>query len=251
MEILNMRTLHGWERTSFVLLHVYVLGVCGVVLGAFTVQFLGKEIPCPLCILQRMAMLLAAVGPMFIINRSSIHGSDSKSDLSTGFGMSILAALVGLFISGRQVLLHIIPGDPGYGGTVFGFHLYTWAFTFFSTILLASGITLVMSRYMTISTHVGRPRVASRLTAWVLGLVIAANAISVFFESGTTWFLPDDPTNYELIEEFNEFRRHRAAERLRHVSEGQLNLGTDDRLGFIDPEDSEVSVDQPVDSRTP
>ena len=208
-----MNSLHGWQRVSFVLLHVYVLGVCGVVLGAFAVQFLGKELPCPLCILQRMAMLLAAVGPMFIINRSSIQGSDSKSDLATGFGMSILAAVLGLSISGRQVLLHILPNDPGYGGVVFGLHLYTWAFIVFITILLASGITLVMSRCMTISTHVGRPRVASRLTAWVLGLVIAANAFSVFVESGTTWFLPDNPTNYELIDEFKTYLQENSSGR--------------------------------------
>ena len=38
-------------------------------------------------------------------------------------------------MSGRQVLLHILPGDPGYGGEVLGLHLYSWAFIVFATII--------------------------------------------------------------------------------------------------------------------
>ena len=46
--------------------------------------------------------------------------------------MMILGALLGMVMSTRQVLLHIKPGDPGYGGTVLGLHFYTWALiTFF------------------------------------------------------------------------------------------------------------------------
>lgn len=207
-----MTKLCGWHRVSFVLLHVYVLGVCGVVLGAFGFQFIGKELPCPLCILQRMAMLLAAAGPMFIINRSSILDSDPKIDLAIGFGMSILAAVLGLWMSGRQVLLHILPGDPGYGGEVLGLHLYSWAFIVFATILLVSGITLILSRVMVIKTKFERPRVVSQLTFWVLGIVVSTNAISVFAESGTSWVLPDNPTEYKLIQEFKEFLKQRPRE---------------------------------------
>ena len=207
-----MNTLHGWQRVSFVLLHVYVLGVCSVVLGAMSVQFVGKELPCPLCMLQRMAMLLAALGPMFIIKQTSVRGSDSKVDQSIGFGMSIIASVLGLFISGRQVLLHILPGNPGYGGVVFGLHLYTWAFIVFSTILLVSGLSLMFSRFMTVSKSLDRMGPASRVTVWVLRITIAANVISVFTESGTNWFLPDNPVQYELIEEFKEFLRSRSSD---------------------------------------
>ncbi|MCP4797844.1 MAG: disulfide bond formation protein B, partial [Phycisphaeraceae bacterium] len=48
-----MTSSMNWQRLSFVLLHVWVLGVCVVVIGAFLVQFVGRELPCPLCILQR------------------------------------------------------------------------------------------------------------------------------------------------------------------------------------------------------
>jgi len=204
-----MTSSMNWQRVSFVLLHVWVLGVCGVVIGAFLVQFVGRELPCPLCILQRMAMLLAAMGPMLIIRRATIAGSDATADFSTGFGMSILASVLGLAISGRQTLLHILPGDPGYGDAVFELHLYTWAFIVFIVILLVSGLTLVMGSMMVVGNRPGRPGAWTRITSWVLGVVIAANAISVFVESGTDWFLPDDPTDYRLIEEFREFLKSR------------------------------------------
>ena len=204
-----MTSSMNWQRLSFVLLHVWVLGVCVVVIGAFLVQFVGHELPCPLCILQRMAMLLAAMGPMLIIRRATIAGSDSTADFSTGFGMSILASVLGLAISGRQTLLHILPGDPGYGDAVFGLHLYTWAFIVFIVILLVSGLTLVMGSMMVVGNRPGRPGAWTRITSWVLGVVITANAISVFAESGTDWFLPDNPTDYRLIEEFREFLKSR------------------------------------------
>ncbi|MDB4775872.1 disulfide bond formation protein B [Phycisphaerales bacterium] len=206
-----MNTLHGWPRISFVLLHVYVLGVCGVVIGAFAVQFLGKELPCPLCVLQRMAMLLAAMGPMFIIKQTSVRESDSKIDGAIGFGMSIVASILGLYMSGRQVLLHILPGDPGYGDAVFGLHLYTWAFIVFSTIILVSGLNLMFSRFMTVGKLIDQPKMASRVTAWVLGIVVTANVASSFAEGGTDWFLPDNPTEYKLIEEFKEFLDSRSS----------------------------------------
>ena len=28
----------------------------------------------------------------------------------------------------RQILLHIMPGDPGYGSALLGYHYYCWAF---------------------------------------------------------------------------------------------------------------------------
>ena len=200
-----------WERLSFALLHVWVLGVCFVVIGAFLVQFVGRELPCPLCLLQRMAMLLAAMGPMFIIRRAMSVDSRPAADFSTGFGMSILASVLGLAISGRQTLLHILPGDPGYGGAVFGLHLYTWAFIVFIVVILVSGLTLSAGSMMVVGTRGGRPAAWSRITGWVLGVVIAGNVVSALFESGTDWFLPDNPTNYQLIEEFREFLETRSS----------------------------------------
>jgi hypothetical protein len=45
--------------------------------------------------------------------------------------MSVIAAVGGACISIRQILLHIVPPDPGYGDPVLGLHLYTWALLVF------------------------------------------------------------------------------------------------------------------------
>ncbi|MEM9257840.1 MAG: hypothetical protein AAGA91_20585, partial [Pseudomonadota bacterium] len=45
-------------------------------------------------------------------------------------------AVFGAAISMRQILLHILPSDPGFAIAVDGFHFYTWAFIFFVCILL-------------------------------------------------------------------------------------------------------------------
>src|SRR5262245_60606185 len=131
-------------RFGFYLAHFNILAVCGVLLGAFGVQFTQGELPCPLCSLQRMAMLLCALGPAFIISRAR-HGGPSADDFAPGYGMSVLAAVAGAAISGRQILLHIVPPDSGYGDAVFGLHLYTWAFIVFTTVLVVSGMNLVFN----------------------------------------------------------------------------------------------------------
>ena len=85
-------------RLTYTLAHFYVLALVGVLLGAFGIQLIFKEIPCPLCYLQRMGMALAAIGPCLVI----LHGVRVKF-----FGMTIVAAILGATISARQVLLHI------------------------------------------------------------------------------------------------------------------------------------------------
>src|SRR5262249_54078249 len=114
------------RQLGFWIAHFNILAVCAVLLGAFEVQFVQHEFPCPLCVLQRMAMLLCALGPAFIILKAR-NGEVEPSDFATGYGMSVLAALGGAAIAGRQVLLHIVPPDPGFGEPVFGLHLYTWS----------------------------------------------------------------------------------------------------------------------------
>jgi disulfide bond formation protein DsbB len=113
------------NRLGFWIAHLNILVVCGVLAGAFVVQFGGGDFPCPLCVLQRMAMMLCALGPAYVIMQARV-GEVKTSDFATGYGMSVIAAVGGACISIRQILLHIVPPDPGYGDPVLGLHLYTW-----------------------------------------------------------------------------------------------------------------------------
>jgi hypothetical protein len=44
---------------------------------------------------------------------------------AVGQGMAVAAAVLGAVAAGRQILLHILPSDQGFGSPVFGLHLYT------------------------------------------------------------------------------------------------------------------------------
>jgi disulfide bond formation protein DsbB len=185
------------NRFGFWIAHLNILVVCGVLAGAFVVQFGGGEFPCPLCVLQRMAMMLCALGPAYVIMKAR-EGEVKTSDFATGYGMSVLAAVGGACISIRQILLHIVPPDPGYGDPVFGLHLYTWALLVFVAEIVAAGVNLVFVREL-------EPREAefgwpSRLVLLLLGAIIAANAVAVFAEEGLHWTLPDDPNSYQLFD---------------------------------------------------
>jgi hypothetical protein len=145
-----------------------------------------------------MAMLLCALGPAFILLRTR-HSVLTTADFATGYGLSVLAAIVGAAISGRQILLHILPSDPGYGAPILNLHLYTWAFIVFVTVQVVSGINLVCINAL-------QPRgvrfgVLSTVVIGLLGAIILMNAGVMFFQEGIHWRLPDDPDHYRLLED--------------------------------------------------
>jgi disulfide bond formation protein DsbB len=191
-----MRWLRVIGPVGLLAAHLEILILCSVLLGAMTVQFVGRELPCPLCILQRLAMMLAAIGAAFII-RSARGGELTLAEFATGHGMILLAGLGGAAISARQVLLHIVPPDPGYGGVVLGLHLYTWALVVFLCLIGSTAVCLLFARWFTDGT--AKFGWWSSVTVGLLGIVILANTVAIFFEQGFHWKLPDDPVRYELL----------------------------------------------------
>ena len=77
-------------------------------------QIAYDELPCPLCLLQRVAFTALAVGPVLTLR----HGPRPAH-----YGLVIIAALMGAAIAARQILLHIMPGDAGYGSALLGLSL--------------------------------------------------------------------------------------------------------------------------------
>jgi hypothetical protein len=117
-------------------------------------------------------------------------------NVAVGNGIAILSALVGAVASSRQVLLHILPGDAGFGSPLLGLHLYTWCLIGFICQIAASGVMLIAAAWL------GEQKVTARLapvTASALIAVVVANLISVIAEAGFAWDLPPDPVDYLLF----------------------------------------------------
>ena len=89
-----------------------LLAVVGVLAYAFVDQLYFGELPCPLCLMQRIGFVI--IGFALVLNiRCGAH--------SAHYGWGILGGLVGMMVSLRQVFLHILPEDKrfsGYGGTL-------------------------------------------------------------------------------------------------------------------------------------
>lgn len=168
-----------------------LFALIGVLAGSLHLQFGIGEQPCPLCLVQRSAMIGLAIGPLMNL----LWGMKPAH-----YALSILAAMVGGAGSTRQILLHIAtPGDPGYGPSVMGLHLYTWAFITFAIAIVGCAVMLLWSApFRTGDVGIRGQRRGMRILAftaitWVT-LDLLVIAISVLPECGLG-MCPDDPND--------------------------------------------------------
>lgn len=99
------------------LINIFV--IIAILSMAFYYQLAFRELPCALCLLQRMGFI--GIGLGYVLNlRYGFYASH--------YAISFLSILFVLISSHLQILLHIIPGDPGYGDTFWGLHFYTWSY---------------------------------------------------------------------------------------------------------------------------
>ncbi len=169
-----------------------VLGICGVLLGAYYIQFVEGEFPCPLCLLQRLAMLGVAFGAMLNL-RYGIH--------TRHYGVSLLSAIFGASVSIRQILLHIDPSDSGYGSPVLGMHLYTWAFIVFAVVIFFIGIMMFFETQFEDSSENRSAKSIGWFVKAVFFLVVliaASNVVTTFLECGLGQ-CPDNPISYKEL----------------------------------------------------
>ena len=163
--------------------------------GALGAQLAG-DLPCPLCYLQRVALFAVIFGLVMNL-RLGLRPAH--------YGISVAAAILGMAIASRQVLLHVNdPAGGGYGGTVLGLHLYTWALVVFVCWLIGAAVLLMIPGGFDAP---GAPRApgahweGSRVARWVsygaFGLC-ALNAILAFSQCGLGQ-CPDNPTGYWIF----------------------------------------------------
>lgn len=146
-----------------------VVASVGLVFGALAIQFGQHEVPCPLCLLQRLGFFAIAAGGLLNL-RYGVRPAH--------YGVTLLGALTVGAVSLRQIALHICSGFQtgqctGYGGAPLGWHLYTWAFVAAAAAVL--GIALLLM----IPTPYVRPAKASLLTVVVFAYVGVAAVVNV------------------------------------------------------------------------
>lgn len=193
-----MKNLPGklgfWAQVIFIAAYVGILST-----AMFVFQFALGEMPCPLCITQRMAMMAASLGPLYVIVQS-LRGQLTETKFMVGLGMASLGALVGAIMSIRQIELHILPGDPGYGTAIMGLHLYTWALITFVIVIAFAGLLMLFGHeFQPIAPEARWARSLAWIIVWAFVATIAINMVVVFFEEGFNLYLPDDPTGYVLL----------------------------------------------------
>jgi disulfide bond formation protein DsbB len=164
--------------------------------AAFGFQLIAGEPPCPLCVMQRIALMMCGLGPLYML-RQARNGGLTARDVAIGSGIAIIAALLGATASTRQVLLHILPGDRGFGTPFLGLHLYTWCLIAFISQIAASGLMLLGSAWLKEGERVAWR--ATSVTAGAFVILVVANLLSVIAEAGFNWDLPSDPTGYLLF----------------------------------------------------
>jgi disulfide bond formation protein DsbB len=132
---MTARRLLALLNYTYLLLVMFV--IAGILTAAMTLQYVKGELPCPLCLLERVAML----GVCFGIMLNFRHGFSYQN---TGF--SLLFAIVLLVVSVRQSLLDIYP-RPGHeyiGSAIFGIHMPVWSIIIALALLTAYAIKLAI-----------------------------------------------------------------------------------------------------------
>jgi len=178
-------------QTRAILLNALSLyGVALVLAAAFAAQFVLHELPCPLCLLQRILFATLAIGPILNIR---------FGPRPSHYALSLLAAIAGAIASMRQVLLHIMPGDGGYGSALLGYHYYTWALIgFIAAIVLLASILLFDQQFDDDATQPLSGDAFAQMAVWLVIGLTALNVVSTLLECGFG-ACADNPPVYELL----------------------------------------------------
>ncbi len=162
----------AWANYAFLLAMMTV--IAAILIAASVMQYAFGELPCPLCLLQRVAMLGICLGILL--------------QFRTGFsyqntGISLAFALFLLIVAERQTLLDIVP-RPGHayiGSAVFGLHMPVWSIIIALCVLIAFVLKLAIiggDRHLETTPVSTFPRLAAAGT--IVGAVVVALAVLNF-----------------------------------------------------------------------
>jgi disulfide bond formation protein DsbB len=169
---------------------VGLLAVSAVLIFAFADQFFLHDLPCPLCILQRGAFVVAGFGLALNLR---------FGPRASHYALVLIGALAGAVVASRQILIHIVPGTGSYGHELLGLHFYSWAFIVFVVMVLGTAVMLLFDRqFAKDEVPVDRLTVFSQIAFLLFGLLALGNGLSTVLECAGG-LCPDNPTDYLLL----------------------------------------------------
>ena len=155
---------------NYIYLLLMLLTIAGILSAAMFMQYARGELPCPLCLLQRAALLGVCFGIMLDFR----HGFSYQN---TGF--SLLFVIFLLIVAVRQTLIDIYP-RPGHeyiGTAIFGLHMPVWSVVIAFCLLIAYAVRLAAIggnehlRQYNIGTCPIIRRIATVLSFFVIAIV--------------------------------------------------------------------------------
>src|SRR5271169_5044453 len=137
--------MNGTERTEVpivialdrAILLLMLMILAAILTAAMIMQYAFREIPCPLCLLQRFAMF----GCCFGLIQQLRSGRSER-----GTGVSLIFSILLLVISVRQTLLDLFP-RPGHdyvGSAIFGVHMPVWSVLIATALLFGFALRLTL-----------------------------------------------------------------------------------------------------------
>ena len=156
--------------------------IAAILTTAMALQFIKGELPCPLCLLERVALF----GVCFGIMRNFRHGFAYRNT-----GLSLLWTIFLLVVSVRQSLLDIYP-RPGHayiGSPIFGLHMPVWSIVIALALLTAYAMKVTLLgndaflRTSDIATFPRLKYVADAVSLYVVAILVI-NAVAVVVQCG-------------------------------------------------------------------
>ena len=173
----NLAEFHSYFSYVFWLFGVFI-AIMSIGTAMF-IQFVVGDLPCPLCLLQRIAFFGFTYGALLHFKGSSRFRS---------IGISLLFIVLLQIMSLRQSLIDIYPrpGHAWIGSAIFGIHLPIWSFIGALMLVLAISLDFIFiarDNRKSIEHYPGLNRIANIFAVIVL-LLCAVNLVAVFFQCG-------------------------------------------------------------------
>jgi disulfide bond formation protein DsbB len=164
------------KKRIFFLNILEILGIYLILIFALGFQIILQDLPCPLCLLQRIGFFGIALGLLMNL-RFGLHPSH--------YSIALVSALFTSFVALRHIALHIVPGSGTYGQSFLGLHLYTWSFIAAVIILLYTSIILGIDRQYqnSLSGHI-RSHWSTYILLAFTALLFVINIVSLLIQCG-------------------------------------------------------------------